>query len=273
MLRNRFLKSGIAGLLYLFCAISAANASTAVPVILQEVGIDQKLNESIPLGLEFRDESGKTVRLSDYFGKKPVILSLAYYECPMLCTYVLNGLVRSLRPLSFNVGNEFEMITVSFDPTETSQLAAAKKAVYLKEYGRTGAESGWHFLTGDAEPIRQLTKAVGFKYKYDAQDKQFAHASGIMVLTPEGKLARYFYGIEYPSRDLRLALVEASQNKIGSRADQLMLYCFRYDPTTGKYSAYATNFVRLGGILTVIGLSFFVISSLKKEKRKTKEQR
>jgi protein SCO1 len=255
---------------YLILFAEALSAQTAIPLALQDVGIDQKLNAQIPLNLEFRDEQGKTVKLGGYFGKKPVILSLAYYECPMLCTYVLNGLVTSLKPLSFNAGNEFEILTVSFDPRETHQLAAAKKLIYLKEYGRSNAEKGWHFLTGDTESILKLTAAVGFKYKYDSKDDQFAHASGIMILTPEGKLARYFYGIEYSSRDVRLALVEASENKIGSPADQLLLFCFHYDPTVGKYSAYATNFIRLGGILTVLGLSVFVLTSLRKEKRKDK---
>jgi protein SCO1 len=242
-------------------------AETGLPLALQDVGIDQKLKAQIPLNLEFSDESGKKVKLEKYFCKRPVILSLAYYDCPMLCTYVLNGLVRSLKPLSFNVGEQFEVLTVSFDPKETSRLAAEKKLMYLKEYGRLNAENGWHFLTGDVESIRQLTSSVGFKYKYDPKDGQFAHASGIMVVTPEGKLARYFYGIEYSSRDIRLALIEASQNKIGSRVDQLLLFCFQYDPTTGKYSAYATNIVRLGGVLTVLALGFFVITSLRKEKR------
>ncbi len=242
-------------------------AETGVPVALQDVGIDQKLNAQVPLNLEFRDESGKAVTLKDYFGKKPVILSLAYYECPMLCTYVLNGLVKSLKPLSFDAGNEFEILTVSFDPRDTHQLAASKKSVYLKEYGRPNAGNGWHFLTGDSESIRRLTEAVGFKYKYDPKDNQFAHASGIMVLTPEGKLARYFYGIEYSSRDIRLALVEASQNKIGSAVDQLLLFCFHYDPTAGKYSAAATNFIRLGGILTVLGLSLFIVTAIRRERK------
>src|SRR5262245_47197793 len=245
-------------------------AQGGLPVGLQDVGIDQKLNAQIPLDLEFRNEQGEKVQLKHYFHGKPVILSLVYYECPMLCTYVLNGMVRALKPLSFNPGKEFEIITVSFNSEEDSKLAAQKKSVYLQEYGRPEASSGWHFLTGDADSIRQLTKAVGFKYKYDPKDRQFAHASGIMVATPEGKLSHYFYGVEYSTRDLRLALVEASENKIGSKVDQLLLFCFHYDPSVGKYSAYATNLIRMGGILTVLGIGLFVINSLKKE-RSTKK--
>lgn len=268
---NRLLRTTVSLWLILFAGLLFAE--TVVPAALQDVGIDQKLNAQVPLNLEFRDESGKAVMLRDYFGKKPVILSLAYYECPMLCTYVLNGLVKGLRPLSFDAGNEFEILTVSFDPRETHQLAASKKSVYLKEYGRSKAAAGWHFLTGNSESIRKLTDAVGFRYKYDPKDNQFAHASGIMILTPEGKLARYFYGIEYSSRDIRLALVEASQNKIGSPVDQLLLFCFHYDPTVGKYNAVATNFIRLGGILTVLALGLFVVTSLRKEKIKDKKSK
>jgi protein SCO1 len=264
MINNKHL-TFCAVFVWLLCVCAIASAQTGIPVALQDVGIDQKLNGQVPLDLEFRNENGDKIRLKEYFGKKPVILSLVYYECPMLCTYVLNGLVRSLKPISFDPGKEFEIVTVSFNPEETADLAAKKKAVYLNEYGRPEASKGWHFLTGDAESIQQLTKAVGFKYKYDPKDKQFAHASGIMVVTPEGKLARYFYGVEYSARDIRLALVEASQNKIGTPADQLLLFCFHYDPTVGKYSANATNFVRLGGILTVLALGIFIAVSLKKE--------
>lgn len=267
MINNKHLTSW-AVFVWLLCVSAIASAQTGIPVALQDVGIDQKLNGQVPLDLEFRNENGDKVRLKEYFGNKPVILSLVYYECPMLCTYVLNGLVRSLKPISFNPGKEFEIVTVSFNPEETADLAAQKKAVYLNEYGRPGASQGWHFLTGSAESIRQLTKAVGFKYKYDPKDKQFAHASGIMVVTPEGKLARYLYGVEYSARDIRLALVEASQNKIGTPADQLLLFCFHYDPTVGKYSANATNFVRLGGILTVLGLGVFIVIAIRREREK-----
>ncbi len=244
--------------------------SNAQPAILREIGIDQKLNAQLPLALAFRDESGQTVLLQQYFGAKPVILAFVYYECPMLCTQVLNGLLESLKTLSFDVGNQFEVVTVSFDPGETSALAAAKKEIYLKQYGRAGAEPGWHFLTGDTTSIRQLTQAAGFRYKYDPATDQFAHASGIMVITPEGKIARYFYGIEYPARDLRLALVEASQNLIGSLVDQVLLYCFHYDPAIGKYGLVIMNVLRLAGIATVLTLATFMIVMFRRDRKAAK---
>ncbi len=237
--------------------------------MLQGVGLNQNLNAQLPLDVELKDETGRSVHLQDYFGKKPVIFTLVYYQCPMLCTYVLNGLVSSMRVLSFNAGKEFEIVTVSFDSRETPSLAAAKKLQYLKEYTRPGAADGWHFLTADQQTIYRLTTAVGFQYNYDPKQNQFAHASGIMVVTPQGRLARYFYGVEYPPRDLRLALVEASENKIGSLADQVLLFCFHYDPTTGKYGAYALNLVRLGGAITVLCLGLFILRSRSKEKELT----
>jgi protein SCO1/2 len=226
--------------------------AAGLPKALQNVGIDQKLNEEIPLDAVFKDEQGRQVRLAQFFGHKPVVLSLVYYSCPMLCTQVLNGMTSALRQVSFNIGKEFEVITVSFDPRETPQLAAAKKQTYLPRYDRAGAEAGWHFLTGDEPNIKRLTEAAGFRYVWDEQTKQFAHASGIMILTPEGKIARYFYGIDYAPKDLRLGLVEASQNKIGSPVDALMLYCYHYDPATGKYGAVVMNIMRLAGIITLI---------------------
>lgn len=231
------------------------STDNGLPAALNNVGIDQKLNEQVPLDLVFRDESGREVRLADYFNHgRPVIISLVYYECPMLCNQVLNGMTGSLRTLSFDIGKEFDVLTVSFDPRETPQLAADKKASYIARYGRPGAEQSWHFLTGDQKSIDALTQAVGFRYAYDAATKQFAHASGIMLATPEGKLARYFYGIEYAPKDLRLSIVEASANKIGSPVDQLLLYCYHYDPASGKYGLVIMNVVRLGGIITVIGI-------------------
>jgi len=254
--------------------IPSALAQSTLPPMLKGVALNQKLNAQLPLDLELKDETGHAVHLGDYFGKKPVILTLVYYQCPMLCTYVLNGLVSSLRVLSFDVGKEFEIVTVSFDSRETASLAAAKKTHYLKEYNRPEAVNGWHFLTADQQAIDRLTRTVGFLYKYDPKQDQFAHASGIMVVTPQGRLARYFYGVEYPPRDLRLALVEASENKIGSLADQVLLFCFHYDPATGKYGAYALNLVRLGGIVTVLCLGFFIFRSRYKEKDvTTKAQR
>jgi protein SCO1/2 len=231
--------------------------SSGLPKPLRQVGIDQKLNEQLPLDIVLRNENGEPVKLGNYFGKKPVIISLVYYECPMLCTQVLNGMVSSFKVLSFKAGDEFEVVTVSFDPRETSALATAKKKTYvgyLPEAKRGPAQNGWHFLTGDSENIKRLTEAIGFHYNFDEKTNQFAHASAIMVATPEGKLARYFYGIEYSPKDLRLGLVEASQNKIGSPVDQLLLYCYHYDPATGKYGAAVMNLVRGGGVATLFGM-------------------
>ena len=228
-----------------------------LPKALQEVGIDQKLGQQLPLDLVLRDENGQEVKLGQYFGKRPVVLSLVYYSCPMLCTQVLNGMVGAFKTLSFVPGEEYEVITVSFDTRETPALAAAKKATYvnyLPATKRAAASNGWHFLTGDEATIKRLTDGVGFRYHWDEATNQFAHASGIMVLTPEGKLAQYYYGIEYSARDLRLGLVEASANRIGSPVDQLLLYCYHYDPATGTYGAVVMNMVRLGGILTVIAI-------------------
>lgn len=222
--------------------------------LLENVGIDQRLGEQLPLELAFRDESGASVRLGDYFGKKPVVLALVYYSCPMLCNQVLNGLTSGLGVISFDIGKEFEVVTVSFDWREKSELARNKKENYIERYQRPGAAKGWHFLTGDRSEIEKLTEAVGFHYKYDPATNQFIHASGIMITTPEGKLARYFYGIEYAPKDLRLGLVEASNNKIGNPVDRLLLYCYHYDPSAGKYGAVAMNMLRLGGIITVLGV-------------------
>jgi len=242
-------------------------SSSAQPEILREVGIDQKLNEQLPLDLTFVDEHGQPVRLVDYFGEKPVILSLVYYECPMLCNQILNGLLKSLRTLSFDAGKQFNVITVSFDPVETAALAAEKKKTYLAQYARDGAEQGWHFLTGDSAAIKALTQAVGFRYAYDPKTDQFVHASGIMAITPQGRISRYFYGIEYSPRDLRLGLVEASNNKIGSPVDQVLLYCYHYDPITGKYGVVIMNVIRLAGLATVAVLGSFMIVMFRRERR------
>jgi protein SCO1/2 len=206
----------------------------------------------VPLDAVFKDEQGRDVRLGQFFKGKPVVISLVYYACPMLCNQVLNGMLGSFRQVSFNIGEDFEVVTVSFDPKETPALAAKKKETYIKAYNRASGDAGWHFLTGDDANIKRLTEAVGFRYLWDEQTKQFAHASGIMIATPDGKLARYFYGIDYPSRDLRLALVEASANKIGTPVDALMLYCYHYDPATGKYGAVVMNIVRVAGVVTLV---------------------
>lgn len=242
------------------------NASNQ-PDILKKIGIDQRLGEQAPLDLEFYDEAGNTVLLQQYFGEKPVILALVYYNCPMLCNLVLNGLTKNLKPLSFSAGEEFDIISLSFDHRETPALAAEKKKNYLKDYDRASAASGWHFLTGDSVNISRLAEAVGFRYQYDPVTKEYAHAGGIMVLTPQGKLARYFYGVDYPSRDLRLSLVEASENKIGSPVDQLLLYCYHYDPRTGKYGLVIMNVLRLAGIATVLLLVAFVIVMLRRDRK------
>ena len=233
---------------------------SSLPSLLRDVGIDQRLNSQIPLDLVFRDEAGNEVRLGQYFGQKPVILVLAYYDCPMLCTIVLNGVLHSLKELKYNVGREFGVVTVSFDPTEKPSLAAAKKAIYVGLYGRPNAGAGWHFLTGEESSIRQLTQAVGFRYNYDPQTKQYFHATGIMVITPDGRLARYFYGIQYPSGNLRLALVEASEGKIGSPVDQVLLYCSQYDPATGKYSVIVSHVLKLAALATVLSLAGLILA-------------
>ena len=231
------------------------------PKILRDVGIDQRLNEQVPLDLPFKDETGKTVKLGDYFGKKPVILSLVYFDCPMLCTMVENGLMQSLKQVNFDVGDEFEVVTVSFDPRDTPEVANAKKALYVGLYGRKGAAKGWHFLTGNQPSITALTKAVGFRYAYDPQTGQFAHATAIMVLTPQGKLARYFYGIQYPPGGLRLALVEASHEKIGSPVDAVLLFCCQYNPATGKYGLIISHVISIAGGITVLilGTLMFIL--------------
>jgi protein SCO1/2 len=229
------------------------------PPGLKNVGIEQNLNEQIPPGLTFRDETGRPVRLGDYFGKRPMILNLVYYQCPMLCGEVLSGLESSLRVLKFDVGKEFGVLTVSFDPRETPEMAAAKKAEYLKRYGRPGAADGWHFLTGSQESIEALTKAAGFQYNYDSKTGQFAHASAIMVLTPEGKVAQYYYGVEYAPKDLRLGLIQAADNKIGTVVDQVLLYCYHYDPATGKYGAIISRVLQLAAAATILILGTFIV--------------
>jgi len=236
---------------------SAGNPSTGLPAALKEVRIEQKLDQQLPLDLVFRDENDQEVKLGQYFGKKPVVLAFAYYECPMLCTQVLNGMATSFRVLPFQIGNEYEVVTVSFDPRETSALALAKKRVYvnyLPEKMRAGANSGWHFLTGDAANIEKLTEAAGFHYRWDEATKQFAHASGIMLTTPGGKLSRYFYGVDYAARDLRFGLIESSENKIGSPVESLLLYCFHYDPTTGAYGLIVMRVVQIAGVITLLGI-------------------
>ena len=256
--------------LIITCIVSAlAQPGMPASQVFEKVGIDQNLNGQIPLELTFRDEEGETVVLGSYFKNKPVIVSLVYYRCPMLCTQVLNGMVETFKTINFTAGQEFEIVTVSIDPTEPLSLAASKKDQYIEEYGRTGVENGWHFLTGDQESITRLADAVGFRYVYDEKTKQFAHASGIMVATPSGRLARYLYGIEYPAKDLTFSLMEASQSKIGSPVDKLLLLCYHYDPLTGKYGVVVTNLLRGGGVLAVLAIGGFMYVNLRRD-RKTK---
>jgi cytochrome c oxidase subunit II len=256
------LKPARMALLSAFCLLlfaAPAFAQAGKPVRPADIGFEQRLDEQVPLDLNFRDEMERTVRLGDYFSGRPVILALVYYECPLLCNQVLTGLTHSLKTLSFDAGKEFEIVIVSFNPRETPLLASAKKRTYLNDYARPATAVGWHFLTGDPKAIEALTRAVGFRYLYDAGLNQYAHASGIMVLTPEGRLSRYFYGIEYAPRDLRLGLIEASANRIGTPVDQLLLLCYQYDPTTGKYSAAVLNALRIGGIITLFAVVILLV--------------
>jgi protein SCO1 len=229
-----------------------APPASAKPVGMENVGIQQRLEQQIPLDLTFRDETGKSVQLGDYIGKKPVILNFVYYRCPMLCPELLIGLESSLKVLKFDVGKEFDVVTVSFDPNDTPQLAAAKKADILKRYHRPGAENGWHFLTGEAQSITALAQAAGFQYRFDKKTGQFAHATAIMVLTSEGKLSQYYYGVDFSPKDLRLSLIQASDNKIGTLTDAVLLYCFHYDPATGKYSVIIGRVIQVAGGLTIL---------------------
>jgi protein SCO1/2 len=243
-----------------------AAQDTGLPEAIRQVTIEQKLGDAVPGDAAFTDEQGRQVRLSDYLGRRPVLLNFVYYECPMLCTLVLNGVVRALRTMDFEPGREFEIVTVSIDPRETPALAKAKKEEYLQAYGREGAGDAWHFLTGPQESIDRLTQAAGFRYAWDDATGQFAHASGIMLLTPQGRLHRYFYGVEYAPRDLRLGMVEASQGRIGTKADALMLYCFHYDPATGRYGLAVMTLLRVIGLGTVAAIAGFVLLMLRRDR-------
>lgn len=235
--------------------------------ILASVGFDQRLDAQAPLDLTFRDEQGQPARLGGYFGSKPVILLLAYYQCPNLCTLALTQLVETLRGLEFDVGDQFEVVTVSIDPRETPTLAAAKKATYLARYGRDGAAAGWHFLTGDQAAIAPLAQAIGFRYAYDPALDQYAHPTGIVLLTPQGRVSRYFYGLGYTPRDLRFGLEEASNSRIGSPIDQVLLRCYHYDPVSGKYNLVVMNLVRVGGLAAALILGAFMAVMLARERR------
>jgi protein SCO1/2 len=241
--------------------------SSATPAALQKVRFDQKLDAQLPLDAVFKDDEGRTVPLGTFFGKRPVVLAFVYYECPMLCTQILNGLVSGVTVLDQTVGQDFDVVAISFDARETPVQAAAKKTASVDRYKRPGSERGWHFLTGDEASIKRVTDAAGFQFAWDAATQQFAHASGVIVTTPDGRLARYLFGIEYPPRDLKFALMESSAGRIGSVVDQLLLYCYHYEPATGSYSLAAMNAVRMGGAVTVAALLGFVAISLRRDGR------
>jgi protein SCO1 len=265
-----FFSSLMLGVIFLLTMGAASPQMKSPAELVKEIGIDQKLNSQLPLDLVFKNEAGETVKLRDYFGKnKPIILTLVYFRCPMLCSMVLNGLVAGIRPLHFQLGKEYEILTISFDPTDTPEEAQKQKNKYEQLYLRPGVQEGWHFLTGDKASVDAITKAVGFRYVPDPHGKQFAHASGIIIATPEGKLSKYFYGIDYSTNDLRLSLVEASQGKIGSVIDQLLLLCFHYDPSTGKYGFAIIAALRVLALTVVTVLAFYIGTMLYREKHNT----
>ena len=249
-------------------------ASNGLPEVLQEVGIEQRLGESIPLDTVFRDESGRDVRLAEYFNKeRPVVIAFVYYECPMLCNEVLNGLTGTLKGIAMDAGRDFEVVAISFDARENDKpdLARNKKASYMERYGRPGTENGWHFLTGNQSSIDAATRAAGFSYRWDEKSGQFAHAGGIMLATPEGKLSHYFYGIDYAPRDVKFGLIEASEHKVGSAGEKLMLYCYHYDPATGKYGLAILSVMRIMAVATLaaMGLMGFVFWRRNKAKARS----
>lgn len=240
--------------------------SNAMPEPLKAVGYDQNLGKPLPLHLAFRDETGRPVKLGEYFGRRPVVLVFAYYRCPMLCDMVLQAVTGSLKSLSFDAGEQYDVVVVSIDPKETTKLAAETKAENLSRYGRAGTEGGWHFLTGEQDSILDLTQAAGFRYSYDKERDQYAHAAGMMILTPGGKIARYLFGIDFAPRDVRLALIESAEGRIGNLADQILLYCFHYDPVYGKYSAMTMNILRLAAAATVLGLGLLIVLLKRRER-------
>ena len=255
-------------------AMQDSNLKPALPGALAGVGIDQRLNQQLPLDVNLKDEYGRDVKLRDFFkAGKPVILAPVYYRCPMLCTQILNGVAGTLKAVTLNPGQDFEVVAVSFDPKDTPEIAAEKKKMYVKRYGRPNAANGWHLLTGSEAEVKQLMDAAGYHYRYDPKTDQYAHASGIMVATPEGRLSRYFYGIEYSPRDVRLGLVEASQNKIGNPVDQILLFCFHYDPATGKYGAVAMNILRAAGAGFVLVCGAFLAIVLRRDVRVSRQEK
>ena len=265
----------IVGVLALLLAVNTLRAQTipgntgpaaaAMPAVLRNVGFEPPLNGQMPLNLAFRDETGRNVQLRDYFGSKPVVLAFVYYGCPMLCDQVEQGVVGSLRMLSFNPGRDYDVVFVSFDSRETPEMAAEKKKKALAHFRRPETDSGWHFLTGSKESIDAVTKAANFRFTFDAKSNLFAHASGVMLLTPDGRISRYFYGVEYPGRDLRLGLVDASAGKIGTPIDHVLLFCYHYDPAAATYSASILKIIRLGGVLTILCLVGGILISRRRE--------
>ncbi len=253
--------------LLFFICLTSAFAATPQEQIAARAGLEQKLNAHVPLHARFRDEHGRSVELGSYFGGKPVILALAYYECPNLCTLVLNGILQTAHELKFDAGKDYEIVVVSFDPHEQPALAAAKKQIYIERYGRAGAADGWHFLVGDKNSIAQVADAVGYHFAYDEATRQFAHPSAIMVLTPQGRIARYFPGIEYPPRDVRLALIEASREHIGSLADRVFLLCFHYNPQTGRYGLLITRVMQFAGLATALAVGAYIVLNVFRERR------
>jgi protein SCO1/2 len=281
---------GVAGAAWLLIAAASAAAqmagaptagykrepgmtSATLPSPLREIGFDQNLGNFVPLDTKFRDESGRTIALGDYFGKRPVVMVFAYYDCPMLCTMVINGLASALDVLSLVPGKDFEIVTVSFDPRDTAATATAKKTGYIGRYKQPGAAAAWHFLTGDQPSIDRLTRAAGFRYVWDKETKQFAHPTGVIVLTSEGRLARYLFGIDYGPRDLRYAIVEASNGNVGSAVDALLLYCFHYDPMAGRYGVAIIRVIRLAAGATVLGLVTMIVIMVRREKHRTRRRR
>jgi len=244
---------------------NAGPAASAMPAALQDVGFSPPLNGPMPLDLFFRDETGRSVRLREYFGQKPVVLAFVYYRCPMLCDQVEQGVVGVLRMLSFNPGRDYQVVFVSFDSRETPEMAAEKKKKALAHFRRPEADSGWHFLTGSRESVEAATKAANFRFSFDAKNNLFAHASGVLLLTPDGRISRYFYGVEYPGRDMRLGLVDASAGKIGTPLDHVLLFCYRYDPTAATYSASILRIIRLAGVLTILCLVGGILISRRRE--------
>lgn len=247
-----------------------SNPDGALPKPLREVAVDQNLDKQIPLDLEFVNEEGETVKLSQYFGDKPVLITPVYYECPMLCSLTLNGLIKTLRVLPFKPGEEFQIVTVSIDPTETATVAFAKKSNYITELGKPEVAEGWHFLTGTDANIKPLMDAVGFRYVYDEDRGEYAHAAAIMLATPDGRMSRYFYGVEFSPKDMRLGIVEASEGKIGSAVDSMLLFCYKYDPLTGKYGVMTMRLVQIGGLITVLALGTFMAVMFRRDIRRAR---